>query len=49
MAHIHYIKVANNNIFENCENRKCNCNAEKMDHDFPVLNRSPTAEKESGK
>ena len=29
MAHIHYIKVANNNIVENCENRKCNYNAEK--------------------
>ena len=45
MAHIHYIKVANNNIVENCENRKCNYNAEKMDYAVPVLNRRPTAEK----
>ena len=49
IANILNIQITNNNIVENCENRKCNYDAEKMDYAVPVLNRRPTAEKESGK
>ena len=49
IANIRDIQVTNNNIFENCENRECNCTAENMDYGIPVLDRRSTAEKESGK